>query len=389
MRIIYNGIDLFAIETHEFTAEPVYDDTLTDYLYTKYTVVVTAMMNGQVRVTQPNLSMSYEFTGAPVGPTPPVSRAPSPFVGTMTPGAPVGSDPIGIAEAVATGAPRGVVITPVTTPITHQAVRHRLTTPRAPLYIFAGGGMETGSPPAGGFGPPNPAVSELFLSSPQAPTSVDAKNGPIPKILSIPTFHGDSETLMVDFAVETYINEAEQNNARPFSSLLSNRWKQRHSVDAAGWTTIVTAGLAIFRTDLVYFEDNSPDLSRQIIFEPIPPSFTRIVDYVETSEDVTGITYGYTDTQVPVNFVAGPFIGAGEITAVHRQSVAANVDLLGAAIGMGERGVQMILNAKWLKGEGRPGRGGGGTPPPAAPGGPGARRLLTPGVGPRPWKPMF
>lgn len=363
MRVIYDGVDMFAIETHEFIAEPVYDDSMTDYLYTRYSIHVTAVVNGQVRVDPGNLFMSYNFNGGVAGSSPPNTRSPSPFVGNMTPGSPPfgTTDPIGISEGPAAIDPRSIVITPVPVPLTHQAIRHRLTVPRAPLYIFTGGGMETGTPPAGGFGAPNPAVSTLFLTSPVAPFSVDAKNGPIPRVLNLTAAFGDAQTCLVEFAVETYVNEANENNARPFSSILSNRWRQRHTVDEDGYTTISTQGVSIFRTDFVYNEENSPDISRQIVFMPIPQGFVRTVDYVDTREDVTGIEYAYTDKQVPVNFVAGPFVGAAQITAVHRQSVTSNVDFLPTAIALAERGMGMVLNAKWLRArESTPPSAGGG-----------------------------
>lgn len=377
MRIIYNGVDLFAVDTHEFTAEPVYDDTGTDYLYTRYSIVVTAMVNGQLRTPSPtlnNLSMSYDFVGPEAGATPPVTRPPSPFVGALVPGA---ADGIDVAP---TSAPRGITFVAVGTPLTHAAVRHRLTTPRAPLYVFSGPGMESGNPPVGGFGAPQ-APAQLFLTSPAAPYEVDAKNGPFPKLLGVTSAVGDAQTLMVEFAVETYVNEAKENNARPYSSLLSNRWKQSHAFGKDGYVTIVTEGTAIFRTDVVYNEDTSPDVARQIIFMPVPYGFVREVDDVSTREDVTGIYYRYRDTQQSVNFVAGPFIGAAEITAVHRQAVTSDVNLLPAAVALAERAMNMLLNAKWLKAKAPP---EGAAGPPRLPG-----RVMAPGRGPRPWKPEF
>jgi hypothetical protein len=360
-------VDLFALETHEFYAEPVYDDSVTDYLYTKYSLVVTAVINGLVDVVPaagPNgLFMAYRFTGGIAGITPGPDRAPSIARGELKPGLAPGGNLNGIEVGEQIGSTRDIQIVPSRAPVTHQAVRHRLTTPRGPLYVFAGKGMESGTPPAGGFGPPG-AGAELILTSPVAPYDVDCKNGPIPRLMGITAAMGDAETFMVDFAVETYVNEALQNNERPFSALLSNRWKQSHSVDKDGYTTVVTAGLALFRTDMVYALESSPDLDRPLLFMPVPQGFVREIDYVEGREDVTGIAYQYRDVQQSVNFVAGPFVGAAEITAVHRQSVTSNVDFLPRAIELAERGTQMLLNAKWLRGESSAPRGAGRTPPP-------------------------
>lgn len=376
MRLIYNGIDLYALETQEFSASPVYDDSKSDYLCTKFTVHVVAVVNGDVSpLPQIMPSMSYAFTGGVVGPAPVATRAPSVARGRLVPGA---GD--GISVGAQAGESRDVVFTPATRPaLTHAAIRHRLSTPRAPLYVFAGGGFEINNP-AGGFAPPRAPLAELILASPRAPASVDCRSGPLPIKFEVFVALGDANTFMVDFQIETFVNEAEENNERPNSMLLSNRWKQSHSVARDGFTTVVTEGVAHFRADMLYQLDTSPDVERPLLFMPIPQGFVRDVDHVTGDEDALAIRYAYTDTQQPSNFVAGPFVGAADISAVHQQSVVSNIDILGRAAEIAMTGSNLMLTRKWLTE--RAVRGGGGRAGPVAPGAPGASRLMVPGGGP-------
>lgn len=376
MRVIYDGIDMLAIETLGFSAEPVYDDTVTDYLYTRFWLHVVALVNGDVSplpIVMP--AMQYNFTGGVAPPAPVSRRAPSAPRAAIAPG---GADGLDVGAQV--GQSRDVVFAPATgAPLTHAAVRHRLSIPRAPLFVFAGGGFEANNPPAG-FAPPRLPLAEMILASPVAPFSVDCKNGPIPRKFDVTAALGDAMTFVVEFEIETYVNEAVENNERPNSLLLSNRWKQSHAVARDGFTTVATEGLALFRTDLVYQLDTSPDVERPVLFMPIPRGFTREIDYVEGREDVTGVAYRYTDTQQPSNFVAGPFVGAADVTAVHEQSVVSDVDFLGKGAELVMSGANLMLTRKWLMEKAV--RTGGGRGP-VVPGAPGAGRLMVPG-GPRP-----
>jgi hypothetical protein len=344
MRVIYNGVDLGVLETLSFATEAVYDDTMTDYLFTRVSFAVRALVNGQAAVVTggaPGPPMSYGFTGAP-GPL-----APSPIVGTrpLPPSVAPPTMPAGAGIAVQPPAPlRTITRTPFPPTTTHIAIRHRLETPRGKLWVFDGPGMESGTPAAGTPGAPGP-TSRVMLESPLPRAVCDCKNGPIPKVLDIATALGDAATFIVDFSCETYINEGPLNAITPAGALLSNRFKQRQTVDESGYMQITTEGTAIYRTDGVYLNPNSPDADRPVLFMPIPQGFTRVIDYVIGKEDVTGVDYSYTDTQVPVNFTAGPYVRAAKISCVHRQAVVSNTDLLGGALGAYER----YLNIRWSK----------------------------------------
>lgn len=382
MRLVYNGVDMQVIETHEFVGEPVYDDTGTDYLYTRYSITVRAIINGQSDIFLGRTSpidaggpragtryqngpvMSYMLGSARVNPV--INNLPNGgFVNATTgfrntgaggfpgdrpnPFVPTGSGVQGgyanagdKAQAIfPTGEPGTTVPTtqllftvvpaPVTTNITHTAVRYRLTTPRGQLFVFSG-------PLAGGGGP-----VEMMLASPDLFSPTDAKNGPIPRLFSITQALGDANTLMVDFSIETYVNESGDNGgAIPGTSpgrtppgLVSNRFSQIHTVGPDGYTSVSTIGTAIFRTDLLNTiiatslipgtppinSGTNPDVIRDRLFMPIPVGFVRENITVIGLPDATGVRYQYTDVQQAVNFPAGYYAKAASISAVHRQAL--------------------------------------------------------------------
>lgn len=351
MRVFYNGIDMMAIETQVFSGEPVYDDTGVDYLYTKYLIHVTGVINTErptsdVFLGTGNGFMNYGFTDG-VAPVPKgdaefgkLDPRPAPIFAplradlTYAPVFGVGSFPNPDTRAVAFGRS-----TPV---LTHEAIRHRLEVPRGQLYVFSGTGLESGTVP--------PTANNLILRSPADKTVCDAKNGPLPRLMAVTMSVGGTNTMVVEWACETFVNEAQTNNVDPFGYILSNRFSQVHSVDQAGFTTVATQGITLFRTDRIMTPGAriNPDSLRARLFVPIPQGFERVVDYVRGRPDVSGIEYRYTDVQVPVNFVAGPYCKAADITAVHKQSVVSDVNPLNDIADGISKILNLALTGKWL-----------------------------------------
>lgn len=352
--MIYSGIDLFFIETTTFDWSSVYDDSGTDYLYDRVEIVGRAVVNGQEAIVKPvngtpGPFMSYKYKGQESSEPPNFQLFPrvtdiiSPTPPVLVNGVPSISGFTGINVSEQSNL-RSISFVANAPPLTHATIRHRLSSPRGKLYIFTGMGMETGIPGAGTSSPPvyGPSGKNgeviITLQSPQAEEDVcDCKNGPIPKILAVHNTIGADQTMMVDWACETYINEDKSNNVRPYGAMLSNRFKQVHMVDSDGYTTIETHGVAIFRTDFVYSLPESPDQLRPLNFMPISQGFRREILYVEGREDVTGVAYGYRDIQVHVNFAAGPYIKAASIATNHRQSVISNTNVIESVISAGER----------------------------------------------------
>lgn len=383
MRIIYRGVDLLVLETHQYDWEPVYDDTGTDYLYTRVSILVRAMVNGQAAVVDgiggglapfagarpPGPFMSYDWdSGVTLGNGNPQFRPPSanapvtgvPPGGGFVPPNPALTVPAGTGMSLKVPSTlRGIVRRPNAPVLTQAVVRHRLSTPRGKLYVFAGRGMESGVPGAGTSDPPvAPAV--LSLESPIADFPTDCKNGPLPKLFNVSAAVGDANTLVVDWGCETFVNEAADNDVAPAGGLLSNRFSQTHLVGEDGYTTIATSGKAIFRTDVVFGTAatgfQSPDVQRAFCMLPIPLGFVRENVQVTALPDVTGIEYAFQDRQVSVNFPAGPFAKAAKISVHHRQAVSVNGGALGGVLNAYER----ILGLKAQKNFAteRPGEGG-------------------------------
>lgn len=396
---------MMAVQTHYFNWEAVYDDTGTDYLYTKVSGAWRAVINGIASIVGglPGPWVNYG-PGAPPPQTVTLTGGTGalPTAGTRNPApgffpspppdeglAGVGSTP-GFAPPVERSAAptlRGIVLNPPAPlpgndpAITHQTIRHRLTTPRGQLYVFWGRGMEANNPRAGSTTPPVSGPlgqGPLFLESPIASgegrLACDCKNGPFPKLLNVVECVGDVLTMMVDFAVETYVNEGYMNGVGAKSALLSNRFGQVHEVGEDSYTTITTEGAAIFRTDVVYALPQSPDSVRSVLFMPIPQGFTRKILYVRGRPDVTGVEYGYRDTQVSVNFVAGPYTKAASMSAVHRQAIYNQPDIWSnGPLSVYERYLGIAANKNFAK---HANKSPEPEPPkPVKPGAPGASRL--------------
>lgn len=352
MRVIYNGIDLGVTETISFSVVPVYDDTGTDYLYSKVSMTVRAVVNGQVDIVTRKAGngpfLSYKLDNASTSITTSLTRTPGVLVTTgggtgavaearspddltpVTPSTtPFTTTPTGGSIKAGSGSLGGVTISPVTTSITHQAIRHRLSTPRGQLLVFTGDVQSS--------------VNDLFLKSPVDGYVTDCKNGPSPKLLDVQYAYGNDITLSVVWSCETYINEGPLNSVPNTGALLSNRFAQRQIIDKNGYTTSFTAGVALFRTDFLYKLFQSPDNYRPVLFMPINPGCVREDIQVEGLPDVTGVSYSYRDRQIPVNFPAGPVIRAASISVYHRQAISSGA-LFGGALEAYERYMGLRAN---------------------------------------------
>ncbi len=349
MRLIYQGVELGILNINECVGEAVYDDTLTDYLYTRYSISVSAVVNGQAEVRRWTPPTSYErqddslvldrydddIEHAPPGAAPDIANrptgtsvAPQPF-GVKSPGR--GSYP-GIVPPVVgfvpgtirtvtrpgselTSPPSSlgglyrIVRTPNAAPLTDAAIRHRLQTPRGRLYIFSGTGDEDDG--------------NLLLRSPAEDDDVcDARNGPIPRLYGIQAAMGEDGTFMVEFQIETYICETEENRGLG-SALLSNRFSMKHSVSDEFFLDIMVEGVAHFRTDKLYEAPSglSPDDFRLSLVPPVPFGMVRGNIIVEGLPDGTGIRYSFMDRQVKSNFVMGAFARAAKVSVSHKQAL--------------------------------------------------------------------
>lgn len=356
MRVIYNGVDLMVQETVRYDMEPVYDDSGTDYLYTRHTGVFRALVNGGAHVifgtlvngvfTRNGPFISYTNAGSTVSTPDPTGGVRQLRPADMTIPRPswtannVGSMPTGVGTSEARKSTYAEIV-PAPNAAIYSAIeiRRRLMMPRGNLTILSG---------AWGVAPEAiVAPFEVFLVSPIPGMMTDCKNGPSPRVLSITQALGDATTFVVEFAIETYVNEAASIGVQNTGPLLSNRFSQTQTILEDGSTVINTQGQALFRTDFLIALRQSPDTHRPILFLPIPIGFIRGNITVRGMENVTGVQYAFTDKQVPVNFTAGPYAKAAHIAAVHRQAITAGEDILKGALTTYERVLGLTVNRRF------------------------------------------
>lgn len=276
---------------------------------------------------------------------------------------------------------RKIVRVPNMPALTHQAIRHRLSVPQQRLYVFAGPGQEIGKPKPGTNDEVVPPAQVILQSPQDSRSQTDCKNGPRPKMLGVHTALGDTNTMLVDWQIETFVNEAKLNRTSLVGALLSNRFSQTQAVKGDGYSVIGTAGTALFRTDFVY-DGESPDFKRPVLFMPIPQGFTRTIEYVTGRPDCVGVDYAYTDEQVSSNFVAGVYVNAASISAVHRQAIVGSGGVLTGALTTYERVLNLMALKNWSKPHPEEPKRRKDEPGPARP-----RRAMPPDVHPGPMAP--
>lgn len=358
MQIVYGDISLGICSLKLFEEEAVYDKTGTDLLMTRYSIAVQAVVNGQVEVRSGLAPTSYVDNGFTVNaydnakttkpsdvvvPPAPGDKPLDVNIGTFQEavGVPVRA---GSVDPLSASAPSKMVatqqrfvssVTPAANavPLSYNIIADRLRQPRLRLFVFT----EDGD-----------AESLLLMSPVRWDYFCDAKNGPTPKLLSISAVHGDSQTFIVEWQVETFVAAVNADATAP-PALLSNRFSCTHLVDGSGKLTIQVEGEARFRTDLLYKTGEGPDTFRVNLFQPIPRFFTREQIRVTPFPDETGVTYSYVDVEQPIRFAAGPYAGAMSIHVDHQQSLDTGVSLAGSAIDLYRNYVGVKANEAMYK----------------------------------------
>lgn len=182
----------------------------------------------------------------------------------------------------------GSGLSPMATDI---AVRHRLAQPRQKLKFTVGG--------------------VVLLECPAAGATVDANNGPTSEVIDVRAIRGINS-----FEVELVIVCCVIESPTP-TVLLSHRWTQRQTWDEDYYTTILTTGTAVFRTDRLALLNATPDDYRAWLFLPIPPNFKREAD-VEVDEENYTLQYRLVDREQAVNVLLG---NVTRIECLHERSV--------------------------------------------------------------------
>lgn len=248
--IEYNGVKLEVLRVWDYRKEPLYNGP--DYLYTRHQLFVRALYNPE--------AMAYDLQ------------------------------------------PQGQVFVPVAAKgkrtqaaLTDIAIRHALTQPRKRLLwsipdLVNGGDIR-------------------ILRSPTIDRGVnkeyecDAANGPFPRLVDVVAVKG-AKTFLVDFAIETFINECDLYVYSP-STILSDRWTMSEEYDQDFFTIRTTRGHIVFRTDrllaLGFVADDFRDYFLQL---DVPPNFKRDRVSVAVAEDGSSADYVIVDRERAINVVA-------------------------------------------------------------------------------------
>jgi len=328
MIIYYGGLKFEVVRTIDFIRQPVFDETGVDYLYTKFAINVVALCNSQHDPYSGDvfqaMGMSYNQEGA------------------FIPGR-IDTAPTNVTRQSEES--RGIYgSTPI---ITDTTIRHWLKVPRRALIITDSQGNELLRSPkqAGPFG-----LKDNFVC--------DANNGPKVSLYSIQEILGDARTFVVNFQVETYINECEEAENRSryglLAPLISNRFSQFHELDEDYFLTIVTQGKAHFRTDLVYKQTPitdgvNPDALRHYLFLPIPYGFKREDIKVWGGAAANELNYQFTDIQKPMQFVDGHRTNATRAVANYTEAIHSGDFDIATVINTVERAYNFSVNRKFKK----------------------------------------
>jgi hypothetical protein len=172
---------------------------------------------------------------------------------------------------------------------TDEALRHYLSQPQGKLEYYNGG---------------------LVLRTPSLGYRTDARNGPIVESCNVVQVMGERQWL-VNFRVRAFVNECPKAGTK--NPLLSHRWTRHVEIDSEHFTSIVTEGKAIFRTDVLIDLGRFPDSYRQDLFHVVPPNCQRERIDVEASSDGSTIIYRIIDREKHYNF--GSNCGAVRVEA--------------------------------------------------------------------------
>lgn len=245
----------------------------------------------------------------------------SPFA--MSYGEPLleGGDPVDLAGFIA--------------PTTDVAIRHYLSQPRCRLRYVVGDVTVVESPAPGQF--------------------VDAANGPTPR--SWEAVKVTERTWHIRFRVETTVVECGTTE----SGLLSNRWSMAHSIGDDRLTTIVTEGVAVFRTDRLAQVGRNADFFRDRLIPPAPQGFRRmrinivvnpvgnIIQYSVVDQELFvylgANSYGVVDFKAAVSLHSVP-IGNGALSSVASSVMLASFQ--GTALGTKGPGYRSGNLLTWL-----------------------------------------
>lgn len=281
--VIYNSVGLLRCEVLDYQREPIWNGNV-DYLYTRHRLRVRGILNPEIN--------PYDFTSGI-----PNSQRPSAVLASANNAVPVINPVIGKGrlDAIAASGLGGLPSTTdqprmnrgVFAPNTDLAIRHALMQPRRVLVYAVGNA---------------PVLVSPSINADGAQAQTDAANGPLPVVYDVVQISG-TKSFLVDFGVETYLNESYLYVSTP-SVMLSHRWKATETIDQDYFSTRVIEGHAEFRSDRLLFLGAVPDDFRVALFHPLPgPGWKRIHVDAFANQDGNSADYVLVDKQLALSIV--------------------------------------------------------------------------------------
>lgn len=139
--------------------------------------------------------------------------------------------------------------------------------------------------------------SQTMVNSPFNGAIRDENNGPKPIRFDVIQLGGGS-TLIVEFEVETWINECSA--GQNANQVLSNRWEMKHAIGKDYLSSRMISGTLVMSGFMNNNANYSPDNYRHLIFPDIPGGWKRDVVDVSVSADNLKLTYQVVDNELHI-----------------------------------------------------------------------------------------
>jgi len=244
--VIYNEVTLEVVKLVSHKREAVFDKAKINYLYTRHTLVVRAIL--APTVSEHQINNRYRPDTSTLEPTDFLGPA-AVNQGNMD-NAVVGPDPIVGLES-------------------DNAIRHRLMSPRGRLMYVVGG--------------------NYVIDSPHGNEACDVTFGPIPLFCHIEKIAGMG-TISVLFGIQTDISQCPLFEDK-FPAVMSHEYSQQVEIDEQFRTKRTTRGEIRVRADVMASTPCTPDAFREYFAQSCPAHYKRDAIRVVQHPDMTRLQY--------------------------------------------------------------------------------------------------
>jgi len=300
--VIYNEVTLEVVKLVSHKREAVFDKAKINYLYTRHTLVVRAIL--APTVSEHQINNRYRPDTSTLEPTDFLGPA-AVNQGNMD-NAVVGPDPIVGLES-------------------DNAIRHRLMSPRGRLMYVVGG--------------------NYVIDSPHGNEACDVTFGPIPLFCHIEKIAGMG-TISVLFGIQTDISQCPLFEDK-FPAVMSHEYSQQVEIDEQFRTKRTTRGEIRVRADVMASTPCTPDAFREYFAQSCPAHYKRDAIRVVQHPDMTRLEYVVVDVEKERPIINGYEVDVqydiekDDGTTVHKK-----VDLKGAVTRLANLKVTHTVGSK-------------------------------------------